>query len=140
MTMPMAMTTAPLSTVAIMAGNAASGPKAVISRGMPMYPVFEKIAARPWSPCSRHAVLEPEASGENGQQGRQQRAAAIGEEKRPVEDIAQRHPCHGDEEQRRQRDIIDEGVQRLAAGRAQHAKAAAEITCEDDAEDRQAAH
>ena len=136
MTMPMAMTTAPLSTVAMMAGSAASGPKAVISSGMPMYPVFEKIAARPCSPCSATRFLNQKRPAKTAS-GRQQRAAAIGEEKRPVEDVAQRHPRHGDEEQRRQRDIVDEGVQRLAAGRAQHAEAAAEITCEDDAEDRQ---
>src|SRR3546814_6119487 len=43
------------------------------------------------------------------------RAAAIGAEEGEIEHFRQRHPGHRDEEQRRQRDEVDEAVEGLAA-------------------------
>jgi hypothetical protein len=82
-------------------------------------------------------VGEQEATDEDGDRRGGQGAAAIGGKERQVEDVRERHARHGDEEQRRQGDEIDEAVERLAAGVAEEAETAAEIAGEDDAEYRQ---
>ena len=83
------------------------------------------------------AVGEQPAGAEHRDSGGDDDAAAIAGEEAPVQHIGDADARGRDEEQRRQREEVDEAVERFAAGLAEQAEAAAEIAGEDDAEHRQ---
>jgi hypothetical protein len=83
------------------------------------------------------AVGEQPAGDGDGDQDGDDDAASIGREEAPVQHVGDADPRGRDEEQRGQRQEIDEAVEGLAAGLAQQAEAAAQIAGEDDAEHRQ---